>query len=140
MVLATGGRRNPVTKAVLAVADDLDGTDELSVDLDLTGAGGCIIIQQNNGTAGTTGIDLIQFSKDGGSTWAAATAANLGNRHLGLLTDAGEVVSGAALNAAGTEGDAVFVLGPTKGPFMIRVSRATAWTTGAPTVVAYRIG
>ena len=44
MATATGGRRNPFTIATLAVADDLDGTDELSVDLDLTGAGGCVII------------------------------------------------------------------------------------------------
>jgi hypothetical protein len=146
MATATGGRRNPLTYKVLATADDLDGTVDGTQYLDLTGAGGCVIIAQNNGTAGTAGIDVIEFSKDGGTSWAAATASNLKNRHLGLLNNAGAAVTGAALNAAGTEVDAVFFLGPTKGPFMIRVARGgsgaggTAWTTGAPSVVGIRIG
>lgn len=148
MVLATGGRRNPITRAVLATADDLDGTTDGTQYLDLTGAGGCIIVASNSGTDGTAGIDVIEFSKDGGTTFLAATAANLGARHAGLILEDGTpaVTAAAVLNAAGTEVDAVFSLGPTKGPFLIRVGRktttttGTTWVTGAPSVVAFRIG
>lgn len=146
MPLATGGRRNGLTFKTLASANDLNGTTDGTQYLDLTGAGGCIIIQQNNGTDGTAGVDVIEFSKDGGSTWLAATQSNFGNRHLGLLAQAGTAASGAALNAAGVEGDTIFYLGPTKGEVMIRCARGstgaggTAWVTGAPTVVAIRIG
>lgn len=142
------GRRNPITRMVLATADDLDGTVDGTQELDITGAGGVIIVAQNNGTAGTAGVDVIEFSKDGGSTWAAATAANLEQGHAGLLLEDGTpaAAADAALNAAGTEVDAVFSLGPVGGPCLIRVARGgsgaggTAWTTGAPTVVAFRIG
>lgn len=146
MGVATGGRRNPFTFFTLASTNDLNGTVDGTQYLDLTGAGGCVIIAQNNGTDGTLGVDIIEFSKDGGSTWLAATQANLGNRHLGLLNSSLAAVSGAALNSAGAEVDAVFLLGPTKGEFKIRVARGgagasgTAWTTGAPTVLAVRIG
>lgn len=131
----------------LAAADDLDGG---TATLDLTGAAGAVIVQRNDGTAGTAGIDVIEFSRDGGSTWAAATAANLGHGHAGLMLEDGTAAAAAsaALNAAGVEpsGCAVFSLGPIPGPVSIRCARkttdtsGTTWVTGAPSVVALRIG
>jgi hypothetical protein len=146
-------RRSPIGElTTLATADDLDGTAAGNQELDLTGAAGAIIIQKNSGTAGTLGIDVIGFSRDGGSTWALATAANIGGGHAGLLLEDGSAAAaaGAALNAAGVEpsGDAIFSLGPVDGPFIIKCFRdatgalgtETDWATGAPAVVALRIG
>lgn len=145
-------KRSPLGEyTVLATADDLDGTSDNSQVLDLTGSSGAIILAGPIGTAGTAGIDVIQFSRDGGTTWAAATAANIGQGHAGLLAEDGSAAaaSGAALNAAGVEavtGAAMlFSLGPVDGPFMIRCSRktgegGTTWVTGAPNVAAIRIG
>lgn len=134
----------------LATADDLDGTTDNTQTLDVTGAAGAIILQIANGTAGTAGIDVIEFSRDGGDTWAAATAANLDGGHAGLQTEDGSAAatSNAALNAAGVEptGAAVFSLGPVAGPCLLRCGRkttdtnGTTWVTGAPTVAAIRIG
>lgn len=149
MVLATGGRRNPITRMVLATADDVNGTVDGTQYLDLTGAGGCLIVVRNDGTDGGAGQDVLEFSKDGGSSWLAATADNLNDRHLGLFLEDGTPaeVADAELNATpGTEVDAIYSLGPTKGPFLIRVARGgsgaggIAWTTGAPSVTAFRIG
>lgn len=134
----------------LATADDVDGTTDNTQVLDLTGAAGAFVIQIANGTAGTAGIDVIEFSRDGGENWKAATAANIGNGHAGLMAEDGTAAaaSGAALNAAGVEptGAAVFSLGPVDGPFEIRCGRkttdtaGTTWVTGSPTVAAMRIG
>lgn len=143
--------RSPLGElTTLATADDLDGTLDNSQVLDLTGAAGCLIFQIANGTAGTAGIDVIDFSRDGGSTYKAATAANIGRGHAGLLLEDGSAAAAAnaALNAAGVEptGAAIFSLGPVDGPFQIRVARkttdsnGTTWVTGAPTVAAIRIG
>lgn len=150
--------RSPIGELhTLAAADDLDGAHTESDDwLDLTGAAGCIIIQRNDGAAGTAGIDVIEFSRDAeagvdsSGNWDAATAANIGNGHDGLLLEDGTAAAAAdaALNAAGVEptADAVFSLGPVDGPFFIRVGRkttdtnGTTWVTGAPSVVALRIG
>ena len=136
---------------VLATADDLDGTSDNTQMLDLTGAAGCIILAGPIGTAGTAGIDVIQFSRDGGVTWAAATAANIKQGHAGLLAEDGTAAAAAsaAMNAAGVEaitGAAMlFSLGPVDGDFRIRCSRktgegGTTWVTGAPNVAAIRIG
>lgn len=145
--LATGGRRNPLQQLVLATENDVDGTVDGTQYLDLTGAGGCYIYTRNIGTNGTAGVDVIEFSEDGGVTWKAATKANMRERHLGLqLATNGTAVSGAALNEAGTEVNLAFFLGPTPGPTIIRCARGgsgaggTAWQTGAPQVVAVRIG
>lgn len=143
--------RSPIGElTTLATADDLDGTTDNTQVLDLTGAAGAIIIQRNDGTDGTAGIDVIEFSRDGENDWAAATAANIGNSHDGLLLEDGSAAAaaGAALNAAGTEpaAAAVFSLGPVDGPFYIRCGRkttdtgGTTWVTGAPSVVALRLG
>jgi hypothetical protein len=145
-------RKSPIGEyTVLATADDLDGTSDNTQTLTLTGAAGAIILAGPIGTAGTAGIDVIQFSRDGGTTWAAATAANIGQGHPGLFLEdgTGAAAAGAALNAAGVEavtGAAmIFSLGPVDGPFMIRCSRktgegGTTWVTGAPNVAALRIG
>lgn len=141
-------RRSPLGElTTLAAADDLNGA---GTTMDVTGAAGVIIAQLNSGTAGTAGIDIIEFSRDGGTNWKVATAANIGQGHAGLLLEDGSAAaaSGAALNAAGAEpsGAAIFSLGPVDGPFMIRCGRGgsgeagTAWVTGAPAVVAIRIG
>lgn len=134
----------------LATADDVDGTLDNTQVLDLTGAAGCIVVQIANGTAGTAGIDVIEFSRDGGSNYQAATAANLGRGHAGLVLEDGTsaAAASAALNAAGVEptGAAIFSLGPIAGPVQIRCARkttdssGTTWVTGAPTVAAIRIG
>jgi hypothetical protein len=140
--------RSPLGElTTLAAADDLNGA---AVTMDVTGAAGVIIAQLNSGTAGTLGVDIIEFSRDGGSNWKVATAANIGKGHAGLLLEDGSAAAaaGAALNVAGVEpsGAAIFSLGPVDGPFMIRAGRGgsgeagTAWTTGAPAVVAIRIG
>lgn len=143
--------RSPIGELfTLATADNLDGDiDNTATWLDLTGAAGAIIMQLNSGTAGTVGVDVIQFSRDEGENWAAATAALIGGGHAGLLLEDGTAAAAAlaALNAAGVEpsGAAVFSLGPIDGPVKIRCARITAtagttWVTGAPAVVALRIG
>ena len=146
-------RRSPFGEyTVLATADDLDGTVDNTQVLDLTGAAGAIILAGPIGTPGTAGIDVIEFSRDGGTTWAAATAANIKQGHAGLMAEDGSAAAAAsaAMNAAGVEavtGSAMlFSLGPVDGPFMIRCGRkttttsGTTWVTGAPNVAAIRIG
>lgn len=141
-------RSKIANSATLATADDLDGTTDNTQLLDISGAAGTIIIQHNNGTAGTAGVDVIEISRDGGTNFVAATAAGIGRGHAGLLTGAGAVVANAALNAAGVEpvNMAVFSLGPVDGKATIRCGRktttttGTTWVTGAPSVTAHRIG
>ena len=133
----------------LATADDVNGTVDGTQNFDITGASATVIMQRADGTAGTAGIDVIEISRDGGTNWLAATAANIGQGHAGLLLEDGTkaAAAGAALNAAGIEpgGAAVFSLGPVDGPAVIRVARGgsgaggTAWVTGAPSVVAMRL-
>lgn len=140
-------RRSPIGELVtLAAANDLNGA---GTTMDVTGAAAVIIVAQNSGTDGTAGQDVIEFSRDGGTNWETAVAANIGQGHAGLLLEDGSAAAaaGAALNqTAGTEVDAVFSLGPVDGPFMIRCGRGgsgeagTAWVTGAPAVVALKIG
>jgi hypothetical protein len=142
--------RTPIGELIsLAAADDLDGVQDETKVLDLTGAAGAIIIQQLAGTLGTAGVDVVVFSRDGGANYALATAANIGNGHPGLMLEDGTAAAaaGAALNAsAGVEGNFVCSLGPVDGPFQIKVMRDTSagfgtdWVTGAPAVVALRIG
>lgn len=143
--------RTPLSElTTLATADDVDGTTDDTQVLDLTGAAGAFIAQLNSGTAGTAGIDVIEFSRDDGANYLPATAANIGNGHAGLMAEDGTkaAAANAALNAAGVEpsGAAVFSLGPVDGPFQIRCGRkttttnGTTWVTGAPAVVAIRIG
>jgi len=146
-------KRSPFGEyTVLATADDLDGTLDNTQVLDLKGAAGALVLAGPIGTAGTAGIDVIEFSRDGGTSWKAATAANIGNGHAGLMAEDGSAAAaaGAALNAAGVEAITgvamLFSLGPVDGPFLIRCGRkttdssGTTWVTGAPNVAAIRIG
>jgi hypothetical protein len=138
----------------LADMGDVDGTLTAAYYLDLTGAAGCLIIQGpvDTGGDGGAGIDVIEFSRDGGISWAAATAALIKQGHAGLMAEDGSAaaIANAAMNSAGVEpttvGAQVFSLGPFRGPVMIRCGRkttttaGTTWTTHAPAVAAIRIG
>ncbi len=146
-------RRSPFGELTnLAAADDLDGVQDESKMLDLTGSSGCIILAGPIGTPGTAGVDVIVFSRDGGSTYALATATNIGHGHAGLVLEDGTsaAATNAAMNAAGVEAiiaaAMVFSLGPVDGPFQIKAMRDTSagfgtdWVTGAPNVSAIKIG
>lgn len=134
----------PVSQsATLATADDLNGTVDNTQAFNITGAQRVIVIQRNDGTAGTAGVDVIELSTDGGTTWAAA------DKVLAIGSDdaTGTELDG-VLNAAGVEptNSAVFKLGPYEGPAAIRCARGgsgaggTAWVTGAPSVICFTIG
>lgn len=137
-----------IARVQLAKADDLDGSDVASLAIDVSGDEALVIVQSNDGTAGTAGIDVVEFTRDG-VNWNAATAAKIGGAHLGLLKGSDlTAVTNAALNAAGVEpvNSAVFLLGPLGGPAKVRIGRkttstnGTTWVTGAPVVYGYRIG
>lgn len=143
--IARRGRIMPVSrKMVLATADDLDGTTDNTQAYDVSGATRVIIVQVNDGTAGTAGIDVVEISHDGGDNWEKC------NTLLAIDSDdsTGTLVANAALNAAGTEptGAAVFKAGPFEGPTAIRVARkttdtnGTTWVTGAPSVYGFIVG
>src|SRR3990167_11403336 len=64
----------PVSRIfTLATADDINGVQDNTKSCDVTGAQRVIIVQENTGTAGTAGIDVVSISKDGGKQWAPAT-------------------------------------------------------------------
>jgi hypothetical protein len=139
--------RSPINSTILSLAsaDDLNGTSDNTQAYDITGADRVVVYVHNNGTAGTAGIDVVEYSHDGGKTWASADDV------LALTSHDAEgtfLVSG-VLNAAGVEptGIAFFKAGPFNGPTAIRVTRnvsinaaSAAWVTGAPSVGAVVIG
>lgn len=140
-----GSNRAAVTPFVtLATANDLNGTVDNTQAFDVSGYERVIIVQTNDGTNGTTGVDAVEYSKDGGVTWAAAGDV------LALASDdaEGTYVSNGVLNSAGVEPTlyAVFKCGPFTGKTAIRIARGgsgasgTAWVTGAPSVKAFGIG
>jgi len=142
-----GSNRSPINAnlLVLATSDDLNGTSDNTQAYDITGADRVLFIQDNDGANGTAGIDVVEYSHDGGKTWASAddVLAVASNDAEGTF-----LVSG-ALNAAGTEPTsyAVFKAGPFDGPTAIRITRnvstnaaSAAWVTGAPSVKAIVIG
>jgi hypothetical protein len=129
----------------LATADDLNGTNDGTQYLDVSGKMRVIYVQHNNGTAGTVGIDAITISKDGGVTFGADPTL------LALASDdvTGTVVANGVLNAAGVEpvNAAIFKGGPYLGQVKVRCARnsaddanSAAWTTGAPSVIAITVG
>ena len=121
----------------LAEADDLDRS-VYAAGYDITGALRLIIAVEDDGTGGDAGIDVVQYSFDGGSEWYDATDL----RAIDTADDAA-AISGGVLNAAGTEpaaGVALFKAGPFYGPTLVRVATDTDWTTGAPSVDGYVIG
>ena len=139
-------------KFPIATANDVDRSENTV--LDISGADCVLLIQPNDGTAGTLGIDVIEVSVDG-SEWVLATTAALAGigitGHPGLLLEDGSkaAAAGAALNAAGVEptGMALFSLDRIPGPASLRVGSATLssgtaadWSTGAPSVQAIVVG
>ena len=131
--------------AVLAAADDLNGTSDNTQAFDVTSGDRLIIAQINNGANGALGIDVVEYSEDGGKTWAAATDLLA----FGSDDATGTVVAGGILNVAGTEptGAAFWKAGPFEGPTAVRVTRnvtynaaSVAWTTGAPQVICVLVG
>jgi hypothetical protein len=122
----------------------LDGTTDGTQYLSVKGGKVVIIVQDNIGTAGTAGIDVIEQSNDGGTTWAACDTL------LAIAADphTGTVVASGALNAAGAEPTtaALFKAGPFRGDVKLRCARktttttGTTWVTGAPKVTAIVIG
>jgi hypothetical protein len=129
----------------LAAADDLDGAGAA---FDITGALRLVITQTDDGTAGTAGIDCVEYSFDGGYEWIAAQDI----RTFDAADDSTALTNG-ALNAAGVEpaaGVAVFKGGPYVGPTQVRIGRDTSgrgtsgvgvdWVSGAPSVKASVIG
>lgn len=137
--------RMPIpASTTLATADDLDGVQDGSQNLDVSGSR-VLVVQRNDGTAGTVGVDVIETSTDGGSNWAADATL------LPLASDdvTGTIVANGALNAAGVEPTVVAIWkgGPYEAPTLMRCSRkstqnanAAAWVTGAPSVIAIKIG
>jgi len=143
--IARRSMRAPISiAATLATADDLDGTTDNTQAFVLTGASRAIVIQHNNGTAGTAGIDVIEYSFDGGSNWSAADDLLLSSAN----DVSGTIAASGALNAAGVEpvNVAVYKCGPWKGPVAIRCGRkttdtgGTTWVTGSPTVLVMAVG
>jgi hypothetical protein len=131
--------------ATLATADDLDGTTDNTQAFDITGAKRYIVIQTDNGTNGTAGIDCIEISHDAGKSWNTDSTL--------MLTSAddatGTIVVAGVLNVAGTEPtnkQMTWKGGPQEGPTAIRCGRkttdtgGTTWVTGAPTVQVIAIG
>ena len=129
----------------LATADDLDGTQDNTQAVVATGAARAIILS-TIGTNGTAGIDVLEESFDGGSTWRACDTV--------MLIDAndysGSILTGAAFEAAGIEpvlaSTSTWKAGPWHGPVALRIGRkttdtlGTTWITGAPFVQCFLIG
>ena len=154
--MATVSRRSlvcPIGIAVeMAAADDLDGT-KTPYSYDITGALRALIIQINDGTSGTAGIDVVEVSHDGGNEWYADDGtAKVGPGVLLASADdvGGTIQASGALNAAGVEPATVmagvFKVGPYEGPTLIRIARDTSdnngtdWASGAPSVQLIPIG
>lgn len=122
----------------LATADDVDGTTDNTQAYDVSGCSRVLIIQANDGTNGTAGIDVVEVSHDGGTTWAADDTV----LPLSANDTTGTIQASGALNSAGSEPTlyAAFTAGPWDGPTAIRIGRktttttGTTWVTGAPSV------
>ncbi len=131
--------------AELAAADDLNGVQDNTKSFDVTGALRVIVIQSNDGTAGTAGIDGVAISHDGGTNWTLDTTV----LPLSENDVTGTIQANGLLNSAGTEPTAyaAFKCGPYEGPTAIRIFRyvtdmanTAAWSTGAPSVDVFTIG
>ena len=139
--IARRSNRARITVANLAAANDLDGVQDDTKDLDVSGAQRVILVSMI-GTAGTAGVDVVQISHDGGSNWAADDTLQA----VSADDSTGDIVADAELEAAGVEpvtfAAAVFKSGPHNGPTLMRVARdtdgfgGTDWVTGAPSVDA----
>lgn len=132
------------TAFTAATADDLNGTVDGTQAVNVSGCKKVLILQVNDGTAGTLGVDVIERSFDGGVTWSADDTV----LPVAQNDTTGTVQASGALNSAGTEPTlyAAFTAGPWDGPTYLRVARGgsgasgTAWTTGAPSVLFVLFG
>jgi hypothetical protein len=130
--------------ATLATANDLDGTTDGTQYLDVSGASVVVIMQEQSNQVGSAGIDVLEESNDGGTTWAACDTLLLASAN----PFTGTVVADGALNAAGIDPvfATLFKAGPFHGPTKLRIGRkttttlGTTWITGAPGVYAVKIG
>lgn len=131
------------TPVTLASANDLDGTTDGTQVFEVSGGMRGIVLQVNDGTAGTAGIDVIEYSHDN-VEWAAAADV----LPVGQNDTTGTIQAAGALNAAGVEPTlyAAFKVGPWEGPTYIRCGRktttttGTTWVTGAPSVLFIPVG
>lgn len=147
----------PIGQAVsLADVDDLDGVQDATRTYDITGALRVLVFQFDDsaGGDGTAGVDIVEISHDGGTQWDpddGTAKVGPGGLLLSADDDAGSILAGGALNAAGVEPATVraglFKFGPYEGPTLIRVSRDTSaagdsidWVTTAPSVDLIPIG
>lgn len=120
----------------LAADDDLDRDSTNSPTYDITGAQRLIITRvPSSGGDAAAGVDVLQYSFDGGYEWQVAT-------DLRLLDSADDstALAGGAFGSAGVETAAVYKAGPFQGPTQIRVRTTTDWTTGAPSLKASVVG
>jgi hypothetical protein len=131
----------------LVAANDLDGTAATRRAIFVDGGSRVIVFQDNDGTAGTAGVDVVAISYDG-VAWAPEP-----NTGLALDSDdvTGTALAGGVLNAAGVEPTTVkaslFKFGPFEAPCYLRICRKTGtlagavtWVTGSPSVLAFLIG
>jgi hypothetical protein len=134
-------RKNKISATfTLATADDLDGTTDGTQYLNVPKGARVLIIQHNNGTDGTAGVDVIEISIAGGAFHLDPTLLAVADPDVG-----GTLL--AALNAAGTEPTnmAAFKSGPFSQDVRLRCGRkttdtgGTTWVDGAPSVTAYLI-
>lgn len=133
---------------VLAAVDDLNGVQDATKDLDVSGSERVIILQVSEAADNAAGLDVIEISKDGGVTWFADPTLLPGSED----DITGTVATNGGLNVAGTEpalgAVAMFKSGPHTGPTKMRCKRdgadsaaaSIAWTTGAPGVHAIIVG
>jgi hypothetical protein len=135
-------RKNKISPTfTLATADDVDGTTDGTQYLTVPKGARVLIIQHNNGTAGTLGIDVIEISIAGGAFHLDPTLLAVADPDVGANTAV------TALNAAGVEpvNMAAFKSGPFNQDVRMRCGRkttdtgGTTWATGAPSVTAYLI-
>ena len=130
----------------LASADDLDGTLDGTQYLKVPAGDRVIIIQMDNGTLGTAGVDVIEVSVGGGAFVADPSLVLASG-----ADQAGTLIASGALNAAGVEpatpggGAAIWKSGPFARNVVMRCGRkttstgGTTWVTGAPSVYAILI-
>ena len=144
------------TRFTLATDDDVDGVQDLTKTIDVSGASRVILWQErSSGGDGASGIDVLGVSHDGGSTWAVDNTLmlctandNSGAILAGILNTAGDDPTGST-TATPAQFCQVYKAGPYEGPTCIRIFRDTAgdvadlgtdWATGAPGVYCLVIG
>ena len=158
--IARRGRILPIsTRFILATDDDVNGVQDLTKTIDVTGASRVILWQERaSGGDADAGIDVLLVSHDAGTTWAVDNTLLLctsndstGTSLEGILNTAGDDPAGST-TATPAQFAQVYKSGPYEGPTCIRITRKTTtdtvsgdhgqitWTTGAPGVYCLVIG